>query len=144
MVTPTPLVSPPGAELHDGVSDAMLAAEAKRLGLGLLVLFGSRARGDAHASSDWDFAALSATNEQLDSVRVALSLVLQTDQLDVADLSRAGALVRHRIAAEGRLLYEAVPGSFLEFQLAATQFWCDIEPVLRRVHSEILQELKAS
>jgi predicted nucleotidyltransferase len=108
-----------------------------------LALFGSRARGDAHAGSDWDFAALTESAEQLEAARVALSILLQTDQLDVVDLNRAGGLLRHRVASEGRLVYEDSPGEFIAFQLAATQFWCDIEPVLRRVHTEILRGLKA-
>jgi len=78
--------------------------------LRLLLLHGSRARGDAHEQSDWDFAYLAG--RQLDELglRSALSRALGTDRIDLVDLARAGGLVRYRAARDGKLVIERQPG----------------------------------
>jgi predicted nucleotidyltransferase len=61
-------------------------------GLRLLVMHGSRARGDAHALSDWDFAYEADGAFDPDALLALLADTLEADEIDLVDLTRAGAL----------------------------------------------------
>jgi predicted nucleotidyltransferase len=109
-------------------------------GLRLLVLHGSRGRGDGGPQSDWDFGYLG--DPELDPAALMLRLtdILGTDAVDLADLDRASALLRFRAARDGRLLAER-EGEFERFQLAAVHFWCDAGPVIRAAYDDVLAGL---
>lgn len=108
--------------------------------LDLLVLHGSRARGDAHERSDWDFAFLGRDVDPL-ALRAKLTRLVTSDEVDLTDLSRAGALLAYRVARDGILLFEREPERFTAFRIAATLNWLDMEPVVSAAHREILAEL---
>ncbi len=110
-------------------------------GLDLLVLHGSRARGDDHERSDWDIAYLGDASLDELELRSQLVGVLRTDRVDIADLSHAGGLLRFRAARDGVLVFERTPGLFEEFCYEAATFWLDIEPVVREEHRRILAGL---
>jgi predicted nucleotidyltransferase len=122
---------------------ALAAIAARYPALRLLVLFGSRARGDAHEHSDWDLGYLADAAGGFDPDALLLALVteLGTDRVDLVDLARAGALVRMRAASEGRPLHERRPGVFADFRQEAVRFWCDIEPLLRAGYANVLARL---
>ena len=95
--------------------------------LKLLVLFGSRARGDHDPKSDWDFAFL--CDEELrkqyekggwDYCRIwgILQQVykLGDDQIDAVDMRTCSDVSAHNIAKDGQILYELEPGEFEQFQ----------------------------
>lgn len=109
-------------------------------GLRLLVLHGSRARGDHRTDSDWDFGYLAHSAFDPDSFIAILSASLG-DAIDLADLSRASALLRFKAAADGMLLYESEPGTWDGFRLEAVAAWCDMEPVLTRAYDAELSRL---
>jgi hypothetical protein len=125
----------------DDVLGELRLSAAQHTGLGLLVLHGSRSRGDTHAASDWDFGYLADARFEPADLSAALTGLLGTDDVDLVDLSRASALLRFETARSGRLVYEAIPGTHEAFVLEATRFWCDVEPVLRRAHAAVLSEL---
>jgi predicted nucleotidyltransferase len=108
-------------------------------GLSLLVLIGSRALGVEHERSDWDFGALGTADLDLLSLRADLSDALRTDAVDMVDLRRASAVLRRDAATSGRVLVERTEGAFVEFQVEAISFWCDVEPVLREAHADVLR-----
>lgn len=110
-------------------------------GLDLLMLFGSRARGDDHLDSDWDFAYLAGPSFDPDELLARLVLLLETDRIDLVDLRRANGLLRYRAAAEGRLLFASRPEVFDRFWFEAVSFWCDMGPIIRAGYEEILQGL---
>ena len=109
--------------------------------LRLLAMHGSRARGDAHAASDWDFGYLAEPGFDELGLRAALTSVLGTDAVDVVDLARAGAVLRYAVARDGRSLLEQSPGELERFSLAAIRFWLEVEPILRESHGAILEQL---
>lgn len=95
--------------------------------LKLLVLFGSRARGDHDVKSDWDFAFI--CDEELrqqyeksgwDYCRIwgILQQVykLGDDQIDAIDMRKCSDVLAHNIANDGKLLYELEPGEFERFR----------------------------
>jgi uncharacterized protein (DUF433 family)/predicted nucleotidyltransferase len=95
--------------------------------LKLLVLFGSRARGDHDQKSDWDFAFL--CDEEMrkqyekggwDAYRtwgiLQRAYNLGDDQIDVVEIKNCSNLLAHSIAKEGQVIYERNPGEFEAFQ----------------------------
>jgi len=111
-------------------------------GLRLLVLFGSRARGDARVESDWDLGYLGDAGLDPDALLLDLVKSLGTDRVDLVDLARAGAQIRFRAASEGRAVHEAEAGVFDRFWIDAVDFWCDVEPLLRAGYADVLARLR--
>lgn len=109
--------------------------------LRLLVLHGSRARCNAHERSDWDFAYVADPGLDELELRAALSRALLTDAVDLADLDRAGGVLRYAVACDGRMLFERSPGEFERYSLAAVRFWLDVEPIFRASHAALLARL---
>lgn len=108
-------------------------------GLQLLLLHGSRARIDAHAHSDWDFAYEADAGFDPDALLAAFADALHADRIDLVDLDRAGTLLRHRVARDGVLLFERAPGHFDRFWLNAVDTWCDLAPVLEPLYARVLE-----
>lgn len=96
--------------------------------LKLLVVFGSRARGDHVPSSDWDFALLfdEDLRQQYEPEGgwncyrswgvLQRILNLGDDEIDWVDLKDASNLLAHAIARDGVVVYESQPGLFEQFQ----------------------------
>jgi predicted nucleotidyltransferase len=126
------------SSLHDSWIGQLARVAATHRGLRLLVLFGSRARGNVHASSDWDLGYLA--NRDFDPLALLADLggTLATDRIDLVDLARAGAQLRFRAAAEGRLIYAADPVTFPRFWMEAVRFWCDAAPVIEAGYHGVL------
>lgn len=111
-------------------------------GLRLLVLFGSRARGDAQAGSDWDFGYLAGDRFDFFAFLAGLVRVLGSDRVDLVDLGRAGAQVRVRAARDGRVLHAVDEAVFPRFWLEAVSFWCEAGPVIRAGYADVLAGLR--
>jgi predicted nucleotidyltransferase len=110
-------------------------------GVRVLVLHGSRARGDAGPGSDWDFAVLTDGRTDLAALAAMLTRLTGTDAVDLVDLGRASALLRYRAARDGVVLVERRAGDFRAFQLEAVRFWCDAGPVIRAAQDDVLAAL---
>jgi predicted nucleotidyltransferase len=111
-------------------------------GLDVLMLFGSRGRGDAHPRSDWDFGYLAAPEIDAASLLAAIVEIVGSDRVDVVDLRNASALLRYRAARDGRLVFEARPRLAERFRLDAAEFWCDVAPIVQREYERVLADLK--
>jgi uncharacterized protein len=117
--------------------------------LRLLVLFGSRARGDSYSSSDWDFALL--FDEDLrsqyeigggwDSYRswgiFQQILDLGDDEMDWIDLKKASELLAHAIARDGVVIYEREPRIFEEFQKTALMSNAELKAYRKTVREKV-------
>ena len=110
-------------------------------GLRLLVLFGSRARGDVYERSDWDLGYLAGPELDLDAFRVEATHHLKTDDVDLVDLDRANGVLRFRVASEAQVLFEADPDAFADFWFQAVSFWCDARPILEAGHRDVLDRI---
>lgn len=108
-------------------------------GLQMLLLYGSRARNEAHALSDWDFAYEADPAFDPDALLAALADALHADRIDLVDLDRAGALLRHRVARDGVVLFEHTAGRFDRFWLSAVDTWCDLAPILEPLYARALE-----
>lgn len=109
-------------------------------GLRALLLFGSRARGDAGATSDWDFGYLADPSFDPVTLLVELTRVLQTDRIDLVDLGVASGLLRFRAARDGMALFGDAD-VVQRFRIEAASFWCDAEPVLRAAYDAVLERI---
>lgn len=109
--------------------------------LKLLVLHGSRARYQAHERSDWDFAYLADDDLDLPSLILELSRLTGSDHVDVANLSRSSGLLRHRVASDGKLLFERSSREFERFVLESTLFWLDVAPLIAESQEAVLRKL---
>ena len=125
----------------DSVFDALVPVARACRGLRLLILFGSRARGDARPGADWDYGYLADETIDVPVLLAALVEALRNDRIDLADLRRAGGLLRYRAARDGRLVHEASAGLFYRYQMEAARFWCENAPVFETGYDEILESL---
>jgi len=116
------------------------AAAETQAGLRALLLFGSRARGDAAATADWDFGYLGEDGFDPLDLRAALVRLLATDDDDLVDLSAASGLLRFRAARDGVLAW-GDPAEVARFRLEAASFWCEAEPILRAAYDAVLERL---
>ncbi|MEN9206320.1 MAG: nucleotidyltransferase domain-containing protein [Thermostichales cyanobacterium SZTDM-1c_bins_54] len=95
----------------------------------LLVLFGSRANGTAHAYSDWDVGYLGPEILSLADLaiygQVAKALGIPGDRLDLVNLQRCSPLLTYVVAREGKLIFEAEPELFVNFQTRAWKRYAD-------------------
>jgi predicted nucleotidyltransferase len=128
-------------DISEDPRERLARVSARHPALRVLILFGSRARGDAIARSDWDLGYLAGPGVDHEGLLLDLVDGLGTDRIDLVDLSRAGAQLRFRAAGEGQLIFEVEPGVFARFWIEAVDFWCDAEPVLRAGYAEVLARL---
>ncbi|MDB9391402.1 type VII toxin-antitoxin system MntA family adenylyltransferase antitoxin [Microcystis aeruginosa] len=92
--------------------------------LQMLILFGSRARGEHKPDSDWDFAVLyeeGSNRKDISSQFKIYSLLEQAleipeDKIDVIDLKECSPILAHYVARDGQLLYERETGLFEGFK----------------------------
>ncbi len=105
------------------------------------MLFGSRARGDAHVGSDWDFGYLAVSDIDVATLLAAIVTTVRSDRVDLVDLARGSGLLRYRAARDGVIVYEARPRLCEAFRLDALDFWCDAGPLLQRGYAAVLAEL---
>jgi uncharacterized protein len=122
--------------------------------LKLLVLFGSRARGDHFPSSDWDFALL--FNEDLrqqyepgggwNCLRswgiLQQTLSLGDDEIDWVDLKDASELLAHAIARDGVVIYECEPGLFHKFRQDHLKSHAEMKQIRKELRDLVRSKLK--
>ena len=118
------------------------AAVAGAPGLEVLFLFGSRARGEAHPGSDWDFGYLGSGALDVDGLLSTLIATVKSDRVDLADLRRASGLLRYRVARDGQVVFERTAGLADAFRLEAADFWCDAGELLQRGYDDVLAGLE--
>jgi predicted nucleotidyltransferase len=124
------------------LADRLRCVAAATPGLGLLVLHGSRARGEAHDRSDWDFAYLAGGDFDQSALGTELVRAIGVERVDLANLVRASALLRYRCARDGIVVFAAAPDAFDRFRLEALAFWLDMAPILRSEYERRLETLE--
>lgn len=139
-------------ELADSIPEILEQAPY----LTLLVLFGSRARGDATPDSDWDFAFLCNEDQRKqyetggwDSFRMwgilQRAYNLLDDEIDVIEMKDCSELMAHYIAQDGLVIYERSTDLFEGFKhenLKSPEELKRFEKALRERTKRKLQELR--
>ena len=105
--------------------------------LKLLILFGSRARGEHRPDSDWDLAISydeanrethikEISNDYLTSLSILSELFeINRDSIDLIELDRCSPLIKYQVARDGKLIYEKNTGDFLKFRVCAWKEYAD-------------------
>lgn len=128
-------------ELDADFVAALRCLAERTQGLDLLMLFGSRARGDSHDASDWDFGYLASGDIDYPALLTGIVQAVHTDRVDLVDLTHASGLLRYRAARDGVVVFEARPRLAEAFRLDALDFWCDAGPLLQQGYAAVLAEL---
>ncbi len=121
--------------------------------LKMLVLFGSRATGNTHAKSDWDFAVLYDEDKRnyytkdnpgaLFELPILIGEVLQinSDQIDIVELNHCSWLVSHFVARDGILIFEKDSGGFEYFRLTSLRDELELKKFRQEQHRLVEMEL---
>lgn len=139
--------------IPDSLKATSLTLASTHPDLKILVLFGSRARGEADPSSDWDFAFLlepdRATERQpfwfpgCDLIE-PLCKVLQVadDAIDLVDLNTCSDIVAHFVARDGQVIYEKTPGEFAHFRQHTLKTEAELRQYRQAQREKVLQTLQ--
>ena len=104
---------------------------AQKYGLELVVLFGSRARGDNRSASDADVAYLASVPLPLmDEARLALELApILGGVIDLANIKGASPLLARHIFKDGKTLYEREAGLSTEMFIKSLRVYQETVPL---------------
>ncbi len=109
----------------------------------LIILFGSKAKGQAHKKSDTDIAVLSDHPLDLSEItllsgEMAETLKVSDDDIDIVDLWTASPLLQYDVAKHGRLI-EGDADAFLRFRVLAWKRYQDTAK-FRRAREKVLEK----
>lgn len=115
------------------LNDAILRAVENLPGISVLVLFGSRARGDDRPDSDLDVAVLPASQDARErrylrsDIAVALADLAPEGRVDVVFLDEADDVLRERVLEQGRVLLNRDPEAWKELRVRTMREYGDRE-----------------
>jgi predicted nucleotidyltransferase len=116
---------------------------ARTYSLDLVVLFGSRARGQSRGDSDTDIGVRGSHELSLDE---QLTLATELDKLypnvDLCDLRKASPLLLGAVGQDAQLLYQSREGLFEEFKIFAWNQYMDFKPQLDRMRERTKREIE--
>lgn len=125
-------------DLHmPSLDEAILRAVESIPGISVLVLFGSRARGDHRPDSDLDVAVLpesrdpKARRHVLSAIAVALADLAPEGRVDVVFLDQADDVLRQRVMEHGRILLNRDPEAWKELRVRTMREYGDREWIRR-------------
>ena len=126
--------------------EALFAAQPDVL---LVYVFGSQAKGKAHARSDLDVAVLLAgypdgatcTQRRLDIIGDLMTL-FHTNDVDVVVLNRADLVLRYQVVEHGRLAYACEHDMAVEYRVRALNLYFDFAPFLKRMEQAFYQRIR--
>ncbi len=118
------------------VNRPAVRSAARRHGLDLVILFGSRARGIDRPGSDADVAFLTTgggrrgfgTRQEGELTESVARALHAPEGVDLVDIRRASSLLQYEVARDGIVLYERKPGIFGRFRLYAARRFDDDAP----------------
>lgn len=111
---------------------------ARHAAVRLAVLFGSFARGDAHADSDIDIAVRGDVD--VESLRAELSMELGRE-VDIVSLDTDDLILLAAIVRDGRPLREREPGTYARFRSHALATLETDLPSIRRQQAAFVARL---
>ena len=115
------------------LDETILRAVESIPGISVLVLFGSRARGDHRPDSDLDVAVLpesgdpKARRHLLSAIAVALADLAPDGRVDVVFLDQADDVIRMRVLEHGRVLINREPEAWKELKVQTMREYGDRE-----------------
>jgi uncharacterized protein len=120
------------------------AALAESSLVDLAVLFGSRARGTARTSSDYDIGVLPRAANILLKAELELAARLSSlaeAEVELVRLDGDDPLLGREVAVHGICLFEAEPGRFAAYRAAAASRWIDFDETIAPYRHAFLRRL---
>jgi predicted nucleotidyltransferase len=129
---------------QDAVHERLRVALAESSLVQLAVLFGSRARGTARPSSDYDIGIL--PRDANISLRAELELsaalsIIAEGEVDLVRLDTDDPLLGREVAVHGICLFEAEPGVFAAYRALAASRWIDFDETIAPYRQTFLRRL---
>lgn len=119
----------------------------RKLGVGIVYLFGSSAQQTATALSDIDIGIVMSDIKAvrgntmpayLELFELFGGLVEDSNKLDIVFLQRAPLELRFDVIKNGHALYESSVTFRLDFEEAVMRAYCDFYPILREFDEAII------
>ncbi len=122
--------------------------------LKMLILFGSRATGNTHVNSDWDFAVFYDEEQREAYTKNNISglfelpmligkvLKINSDHIDIVELNHCSELIAHFVARDGQVLYEDKAEEFDKFKQRVLLSNSEIKNIERAKRQNIEQFLQ--
>lgn len=118
----------------------------RRLGIGVLYLFGSQVEGTTTAMSDIDVGIVFASSDVLDETSDAYTRIydILTDafpgpaHIDVVFLQRTPPAFQFNVIRKGEVIFDADPVFRADFEERVINEYLDFEPVLREFSAALL------
>jgi predicted nucleotidyltransferase len=112
------------------VQSPVLDKLVRDYGLDLVVMFGSRARGEPRGDSDTDIAVRSSRELSRDEeLTIAAELDKVYPNVDLCDIRKASPLLLGAIGNDAKLVYQARESLFKEFKIFAWNQYMDFKEV---------------
>jgi predicted nucleotidyltransferase len=110
----------------------------------LAAVFGSEARGTAHARSDVDLALRLDPDSAALRQEIEVTLARALDRpVEVISMDAASPLLRFEITRDGVLLKESRPYEWADFKVQAMRDWYEWKPYADRLFAAALERLRA-
>jgi len=125
-----------------------IANLADEFELDLIIMFGSRARGQQRGDSDTDVAVRGKGVFSFDDrLKLAVRLDRFFPNVDLIDIRDASPLLLAAVGQDGKLIYQRRESLFEEFKIFAWNQYMDFKPtleLLRHKNKEAMRELDMS
>lgn len=113
--------------------------DLKQQGVRALVLFGSRAKGMAHRTSDYDIGVLGGNDSYNVLYMLLEAKIGKLVNIDIVDLEKAPMELGMHVVRFGRVLFEEKPGIFDRFKEFVMSRYADFAPYRNMFHAHILR-----
>lgn len=123
-----------------------IRALANQYHLKLVLLFGSRTRGQTHKESDFDIAVYPErplSGEDLIQLNYEFTLLVGNDHVDLVDLRKAPPLLMKMISDEAKVLYQKNSDEFINFYIYALRRYREARPLFELRHQQLKAEFKS-
>jgi predicted nucleotidyltransferase len=117
----------------------------RQLGIRAVILFGSRAQGINHPTSDYDvFIVGRRSSEAYDFLYDTLSKKIQLlVNIDIVFQSAAPMELQNHVAQYGQILFQENTAIFVDFKSYVMETYADFEPLRRMFQQATLERIAA-
>ena len=127
----------------EGVESPVLDKLVREYGLDLIVMFGSRARGESRVDSDTDIAVRGSRELSRDEeLTIAAELDKLYPNVDLCDIRKASPLLLGAIGNDAKLVHQAHESLFEEFKIFAWNQYMDFQPTLALMRERNRREIE--